>query len=108
VLLANIADGPPVTYTRRLVATIRAQLPQQLVIAEPAVLKGRRYGNVVIAASRAGLPVAPVQRASARAPFPRTVTIGFGDAAKPLTDADPMRSPQPPDELWRVGDWDDH
>jgi hypothetical protein len=29
-----------------------------------------------------------------------------GDA-KLLTDADPMRSPQPPDEMWRIGHWDD-
>ena len=78
-----------------------------LVIAEPAILKGRRHGNVVIAAGRAGLPVAAVQRASAAAPFPRTVTVGFGRDARPLTDADPMRSPQPPDEMWRVGGADD-
>ena len=107
VLLANVADGPPVTYTRRLLATVRRILPESLVIAEPAVLKGRRYGNVVLAASRAPLPVAELRRASARAPFPRTVTVGFGGGAKPLTDADPLRSPQPPDELWRVGHWED-
>jgi spermidine synthase len=107
VLLANVADGPPVTYTRRVLATVRAVLPHTVVIAEPAVLKGRRYGNVVIAASRATLPVAELRRASARAPFPRTVTVGFGGNARPLTDADPMRSPSPPDELWRVGHWDD-
>jgi spermidine synthase len=107
VLLANIADGPPVTYTRRVLATVRSVLPQTLVIAEPAVRKGRRYGNVVLAASRAPLPLAEVQRASARAPFPRTVTVRLAGDAKLLTDADPMRSPQPPDEMWRIGHWDD-
>jgi len=109
VFLANIADGPPVVYSRRFVSTVRAVLPEALVIAEPAILKGRRHGNVVVAAARAGLPVAAVQRASAAAAFPRTVTIGFGRDAKPLTDAAPLRSPQPPDEMWRVGganDWD--
>jgi spermidine synthase len=107
VLLANVADGPPVTYTRRVLATVRTVLPATLVIAEPAVLKGRRYGNVVVAASRAALPVAALRRASARAPFPRTVTVDFGGSARSLTDADPLRSPQPPDELWRVGHWED-
>jgi spermidine synthase len=110
VFLANIADGPPVVYSRRFVATVRAVLPEALVIAEPAILKGRRHGNVVVAAARAGLPVAAVQRASAAAAFPRTVSIGFGRDAKPLTDAAPLRSPQPPDEMWRVGganDWDE-
>jgi spermidine synthase len=107
VLLANVADGPPVTYSRRLFATVHATLPETLVIAEPAVLKGRRYGNVVIAAGRSPLPVDEVRRASARAAFPRTVTARFSGNEKLLTDADPMRSPAPPDELWRVGDWQD-
>lgn len=103
VFLANVADGPPVTYTRRLVATVRAVLPEVLVIADPSVVKGRRFGNVILAAARSGLPVAAVRRASAAAPFPRTVTLDLGGGARPLTDADPMRSPQPPDEIWRVG-----
>jgi spermidine synthase len=106
-LLANLADGPPVVYTRRVLATLRAVLPHTLVIAEPAVRKGRRYGNVVLAASRTPLPLAEVQRASARAPFPRTVTATLTGDAKPLTDADPMRSPQPPDAMWRIGEWDE-
>lgn len=103
VLLANVADGPPVTYSRRLAATVRGVLPDCLVIAEPAVLKGRRYGNVVVAAARSGLPVDEIRRAAARAAFPRTVTLDLGRDAAPLADRDPMRSPQPPDELWRVG-----
>jgi spermidine synthase len=107
VFLANVADGPPVTYTRRVLATVRAVLPHTLVIAEPAVRKGRRYGNVVLAASRVPLPLADVQRASARAPFPRTVTVGLPGSAKPLTDVDPVRSPQPPDASWRIGHWED-
>ena len=44
------------------------------MIADPAVLKGRRFGNVVLAASRAPLPVDDVRRSAARAAFPRTVT----------------------------------
>jgi spermidine synthase len=103
VFLANVADGPPVRYSRRLVATVRVVLPEVLVVADPSVVKGRRFGNVVVAAARSGLPVAAVQRAAAAAPFPRTVTLDFGRDARPLTDADPMRSPQPPDEMWRVG-----
>lgn len=103
VFLANVADGPPVDYTRRLLATVRAVLPEYLLIAEPAVLKGRRFGNVVLAASRAALPAAAVRRSAAAAPFPRTVTVSFGGAARPFTDADSMRSPAPPDEIWRIG-----
>ncbi len=108
VLLANIADGPPVQYSRRLVATLAGAFRTALLIAEPPILRGRRHGNIVLAAGHA-LPVAAIRRASARAPFPRTVTAGaeltaFAATARPLTDADPMRSPIPPDELWRVAE----
>jgi spermidine synthase len=108
VLLGNVADGPPLTYSRRLVATLRTALPETLVTAEASVLKGRRFGNIVVAASRKPLPVAALRRAAASAPFPRTVTTSFGRNAKPLTDADSLRSPQPPDEMWRVADADDY
>lgn len=112
VFLANIADGPPIAYTRRLAATVRAHFPHVLVIAEPAVLKARRFGNVVFVASRARLPVEAIRSASARTAFPCTVhadaaLASFAGGAVPLTDADPMRSPQPPDAIWRVADWDD-
>src|SRR5262249_59877747 len=107
VFLANVADGPPVGYSRRFVATVRAALPHALVIAEPAVVKGRRFGNIVVAASRSRLPAEAVRRAAASAAFPRTVTLGFGRDAAPLTDADPMRSPEPPEATWRVADWHD-
>ena len=108
VLLANVADGPPVSYTRRLAVTLAEHFRSVLVVAEPAVLRGRRHGNVVMAAGRE-LPIAAVRRASARAAFPRSVTAGeglrrFAAGARPLTDAASMRSPIPPDDMWRVGD----
>jgi spermidine synthase len=109
VLLANVADGPPGTFVRRLVSTVRAALPTVLVVADPAVLKQRRFGNVVLAAARDDLPVEAVTRAAAGAAFPKRLITGralseFAGGAALLTDADPMRSPQPPDEIWRVAD----
>lgn len=108
VLLVNVADGPPGVYVRRLGSTVRAVLPSALMIADPAVLKGRRFGNVVLAASPGALPVAAVTRAARAAPFPRRVLAGaalvtYTGGAAPLTDADPLRSPKPPEEMWRVG-----
>lgn len=107
LLLANVADGPPLAYTRRLLATVRTQFSRRLLIAEPTVLKGRRYGNLVLAASGAPLPVDQIRQASARAAFPRAVTGRLGGDAAPFTDSDAMRSPEPPGETWRVADWDD-
>jgi hypothetical protein len=77
------------------------------VIADPAVLKGRRFGNLVVAAARSGLPVAAIQQAAARAALPRVVSLDYGARAKPISDAAPLRSPAPPEETWRVADWDD-
>jgi spermidine synthase len=107
VLTANVADGPPVEFTRRLAATLAETFSSVLVLADAGVLKGRRHGNVVFAASREPLPLAEIRRASARTAFPRTVhadgaLASFAGGARPLTDADPMRSPAPPEEAWRV------
>ena len=107
VFLANLADGPPLRYTRRLVATVRREFRAVAVRADPAVFRRRRFGNLVMAASRARLPVADLRRAAAGSMFPQRVLAGaeldgFVGDAEPLTDADPMRSPAPPDEIWRV------
>ncbi|HET6878434.1 MAG TPA: fused MFS/spermidine synthase [Jatrophihabitans sp.] len=109
VLMMNVADGRHLVYTRRLCAGLRTALPDLLVVADSAVLKGRRFGNVVIAASRQPLPAVEIRRAAAGANFPRTVHTGaametFVGTAEPLTDAEQLRSPEPPDELWRVAD----
>lgn len=107
VLLVNVADGRPLTYTRRLTATALSVFPHVLLRADPAVLRGRRFGNVILAASAEPLPAAGVRRVAAGAMFPQRVLAGqpltdFVAGASPLTDDDPMRSPAPPDALWRV------
>lgn len=109
VLLVNVADGPPLDYARRLMATVRAWFPQAVVIADPAVVKARRFGNLVLAAGRAPLPTAGIRRAAAGAPFPHRVLAGaelaaFTGTATPLTDTAPSRSPAPPEESWRVSE----
>jgi SAM-dependent methyltransferase len=112
VVLANLPDGGPGFgaghwYIRRAATAARDVLPEALLRADPAVFKGRRFGNITLAASRAELPVTAVVRTAAAAPFPQRVLAGdeldrFVDRAAPFTDADPQRSPSPPDELWRV------
>ena len=101
VLLANIADGPPLRYAARVAATVARVLPELLVVADPAVVKRRRFGNVVLTASVAPLPADEIRRAAARAAFPRSVVASLGDA-RVLTEVDPMRSPEPPEDTWRV------
>ena len=48
VYLANCADRPPLALARAEAATAAAVFRHVAVIAEPALLKGRRYGNIVV------------------------------------------------------------
>jgi len=96
------------TYVRRFAATVRSVLPETLLRADPAVLKARRFGNIVLAASDAPLPLAAIRQQAASAMFRQQVLAGAGlrtflGKVALLTDADPMRSPAPPDQIWRVG-----
>jgi hypothetical protein len=72
-----------------------------LFIADPAVLRGRRFGNVLSVASDRELPVADLGRRTASDPFPGRVEHGtavsdFTGGAVPVTDATAVASPEPP------------
>jgi len=100
VLLVNVADGAGLAFARRQVATIREALPDVAVLAEVQVLKGRRFGNLVIAASADGLPVEWLPRLMAAGPHPAKVAHGdeierFVAGAAPVHDADATASPKP-------------
>jgi spermidine synthase len=51
--VVNCGDGPDLGTARREAATIGAEFAHTAIIADPAMLKGRRYGNVIIAGSDA-------------------------------------------------------
>ncbi|MDT0116977.1 fused MFS/spermidine synthase [Microbacterium sp. PRF11] len=105
VLLVNVSDGPGLAFARRQVATIREVLPEVIVLAEVQVLKGRRFGNLVVAASAAPLPVEWLPRLMAAGPHPAKVAQGaeieeFMRGARPATDADATASPKPSASLF--------
>ena len=100
VLLVNVADGAGLAFARREVATVRAVLPEVIVLAEVQTLKGRRFGNLVIAASHAPLAVTWLPRLMAAGPHPAKVAQGaeldeFVRDARVATDADATASPKP-------------
>ncbi|MFI7601159.1 spermidine synthase [Actinoplanes sp. NPDC049681] len=102
-LIANVADGPPLTYARTQVATIRAVLPQACLVADAAVLRGRRFGNLVVVAGRTPLPVAELTRRAAGDWFPGRVETDldrFTGGRAAVTDADAVASPAPPEGLF--------
>jgi spermidine synthase len=105
IFAANMGDGPPLTHARARVATVRAVFPHACLIVDPAVLRGRRFGNLVLAASRQKLPVAALARRTAGDPFPGRLIDGeeldrFASGARPVTDALAVPSPAPPLDLF--------
>ena len=88
----NVADGPPLEQVRGAVATVRSVFGEACMIAEAGVLRGRRLGNLVIAASARSLPYGELRRAAAADPFPARVVDGeelvrFASGAQVVTDA---------------------
>ncbi|WP_377267324.1 spermidine synthase [Peterkaempfera sp. SMS 1(5)a] len=98
----NLADGPPLDFARAQAATVRAVLPETCLIAEPSVLRGRRFGNVVLVGSRQPVPTAELTRRLAADPFPARVVHGaeldrFIGSTAPVPDSAARPSPPPPD-----------
>lgn len=105
VLLVNVADGPGLAFARKQVATISAVLSEVAVLADTQVLKGRRFGNLVVAASAAPLPTEWLPRLLAAGPHPAKIAQGtevttFAQGARIVTDADALPSPRPDASLF--------
>ncbi|GAC1440854.1 MAG: fused MFS/spermidine synthase [Mycobacteriales bacterium] len=103
--IANIGDGPPFGFARSQVATLRAAFAHVVLMAEPVVLRGRRFGNLVLAGSDAPLDVDGLSRRAARAIGRARVVSGddardFTGGAKPVTDATAADAPSPPPDVF--------
>jgi hypothetical protein len=102
-MIANVADGPPLAYARAQVATIRAVLPQACVVADAAVLRGRRFGNLVVLAGRTPPPIEGLTRRAAGDWFPGRVEPDlerFSGGSAPVHDDRAVPSPAPPEGLF--------
>jgi SAM-dependent methyltransferase len=105
VYTGNVADGPPLRFARAQVATLRSVFRHVCLLAEPGILRGRRFGNLVAVASDAELPVAGFIRRCAKDPMPARVVEGdaldrFTGSARPVHDADAVPSPEPPEGVF--------
>lgn len=106
VYAANLADGPPLAHLRGQIATAAARFPERALIADPAVLRGKRFGNAVLVASDRPVPVAELTRRAASDPHTARVEHGkaltdFTGGAAPVTDAVAVASPAPPPSVFR-------
>jgi spermidine synthase len=103
---ANLADGPPLAHLRGQISTAAAVFPELALIADPVVLRGKRFGNAVLTASARPLPLAELTRRAASDPHPARVEHGraltdFTGGAVAVTDAAAVASPAPPPSVFR-------
>jgi spermidine synthase len=105
---ANVTDGGALAFARRQVATLQAVFPHTCLVADPAVLRGRRFGNLLLVGGRDPLPV---DRLAAQAVGDRSsgrLLHGpeldrFRADARPVRDATAVASPPPPDGTFAAG-----
>ena len=103
---ANLADGPPLAHLRGQIATAGAVFPELALIADPTVLRGKRFGNAVLVGSAHPLPIAELTRRTASDPHPARLEHGralkdFTGGAVPVMDAAAVASPMPPPSVFR-------
>lgn len=100
-LLINMADGKGLAFARRLVATALGAFKHVALLAEPGIMRGRRFGNLIIAASPTELPVDLLTRRAAggltqaRCVYGEALT-NFVAGASPIHDGDAVLAPAPP------------
>ena len=103
-IMINITDRSPLDYGRRVLAGVAITFPHLLLCVEPATLKGRRFGNVIIVGAATPLPYADIAQRVGRSPFPYRVLRGarlrqlLADSVA-FTDADAEESPEPGRDL---------
>lgn len=108
ILTVNVADGAGLTFVRGQASTLASLLPHVAAIADTQMLKGRRFGNVVLAASAAPLPIASLPRLLAGDPSPAKVVDGseltdFIAGAPVVTDLTAVPSPPPARSIFQTG-----
>ncbi|MFE9017028.1 spermidine synthase [Streptomyces sp. NPDC007808] len=108
VYLANLADAAPFAFLRSQLATLATLFEELALIAEPGVLRGRRFGNAVVVAAHRPLDTTALARRAASDAFPARVEHGpaladFIGGARPVRDEDAVPSPEPPDGAFGIG-----
>lgn len=104
-LVVNVGDGYALRHTRRQVATLRSVLPHVVLTAEPGILRGRRFGNLVLVAGHRPLPEGELGRLAHRDLEMARMLAGeeldrFADGVFPVHDTDAEDSPEPPGGLF--------
>ena len=107
IVLVNVADGPGLAFAKAATSTLSSVVADVAVLAETQILKGRRFGNVVLVGSRSPLPLEWMPRILAGGPHPAKVVAGaelrsFIQSAPIMTDATSTQSPPPAKSIFQV------
>lgn len=98
VLAVNMVDGRPQQFARSQCATLRQIFGFVGAVGESGVVRGRRFGNMILVATAAHQEPAWWPELTRRGPHPTTVLSGasmdrFIAGAPVQTDANPLPSP---------------
>ncbi len=98
----NLADSGSLAFARQHAATLAEVFAHLVVLADPGILRGRRFGNLVLGASDVPFAVDDLRRVTARSIGRARVESRhtFVGGARPAYDADPPVSPTPPAHLF--------
>ena len=102
VYAVNLADSGALPFARQQAAALAAVFAHVVVLGDPGVLRGRRFGNLVLAGSDTPFDLEQLRRVTARSVGRARVEDGrtFARGAAPATDAAPPVVPQPPPDLF--------
>ncbi len=100
IVAVNVADGAGLAFARSQAATLGRVYEHVAIAADTSMLKGRRFGNVVMYASHDPLPFESMPRRLASDPAPAKLVEGdelvrFVAGAPVVTDATAVPSPPP-------------
>ncbi|WP_127794284.1 spermidine synthase [Agromyces sp. LHK192] len=100
IVSVNVADGAGLAFARSQAATLAHVFAHVALAADSNMLKGRRFGNVVMYASAAPLPFDRMPRLLGSDPAPAKLVEGaefrtFAAGGRVVTDATAVPSPPP-------------
>nr|WP_218870296.1 fused MFS/spermidine synthase [Herbiconiux flava] len=107
LVAVNVADGAGLAFARSQAATLGQVFADVAIVADPQMLKARRFGNVVAFASNSSLPFDRMPRLVASDPVPAKMVTGselrqFTAGAAVATDQTAVRSPAPARSIFQV------
>nr|WP_307859070.1 fused MFS/spermidine synthase [Herbiconiux sp. SYSU D00978] len=107
VVAVNVADNAQLQFVRSQAATLSSVLEHVAAVADTTMLKGRRFGNVVLLGSAQPLPLDRLPRLLAGDPWPSKAVAGAELAdwiggAQVVTDATAVPSPLPGRTVFQV------